>query len=84
MFALLPGPCQGVKSCIMGERFHINKLSFMQIYALYILDPVPSGSSPTFLAPTGMYFLGPVTSSVYFAFSPSIGPELSWSGYVMT
>lgn len=84
MFGLLPGRYQGVNSCVMGEYFHMNRFSLMQMYALYILYPEPSGSSPTFLAPTGKYFLGPVISSVYFAFSPSIDPELSWPVYVMS
>lgn len=84
MFALLLGPCQGVKSYIIGECLHINRLSLTKIYALQSLDLALSDTSPTLLAPTGICFLGPATSSAYFSFFPLIGPEHTWLGYVMS
>ena len=51
------GACQGVKSCIIGGCFQINKLSFVKTYTLHPFDPAPSGSNPTLLAPTGICFL---------------------------
>lgn len=63
------GPCQGIKSCIRGECFYNNKLSFMQIYAPHSLHPAPSGSSPTLLVPTSMFSRPCNSFSIFFLFS---------------
>ena len=48
----------------------------MKTYALHPLDPALSGSSPTLLAPTDMFF-GPATPLAYISFSLSIRPRTS-------